>query len=114
MLRRSLFALLPAVLLLGQPDPPKLLLPETVAAMGEASLRRGEVRPGVTGWAQIHGNVLLSDADKLVLDLWYVANRSLALDVRIAFATVATIAMGEKVDHGQIRRAYASAADRSC
>ncbi len=91
---------------------PRPLLPETIAAMGEAGRVRSQVRPGLTGWAQINGNALLTDADKIALDCWYIANRSLALDATIIVRTIGTILFGERVQEKTIARAYASAADR--
>ena len=49
--------------------------------------RRHEVRPGITGWAQINGRNAISWEEKLALDVWYVDNRSLSLDLRILAAT---------------------------
>lgn len=91
---------------------PRPLLPDTIAAMGAAGARRGLVRPGLTGWAQVNGNVLLSDHDRLTLDLWYIANRSIALDLRILWRTLRVIVAGERVNPMEIRRAHACAADR--
>ena len=53
--------------------------------------RRHEVRPGITGWAQVHGRNELSWDDKLALDVWYVDHRSLALDARIIARTVGQV-----------------------
>ena len=53
--------------------------------------RRHDVRPGITGWAQVHGRNLLSWEDKFAYDVWYVDHRSLLLDVKILFLTVATV-----------------------
>lgn len=92
---------------------PRPLLPETVAAMGEDGALRCAVRPGLTGWAQVNGNVLLQDADKLALDRWYVANRSLAVDAAIAVRTLNVVVRGETLNPEQIQRAYASIADGS-
>lgn len=91
---------------------PRPLLPETVDAMGERGKTRGTVRPGLTGWAQVNGNALLSDADKLALDLWYIDNRSLVRDAKIVLHTFATLAQGERISDCNIGRAYARAADR--
>lgn len=57
---------------------------------------RFQVRPGLTGWAQIHGGQLVSAEDKGVLDDWYVENASFALDAKIILHTIATVVMGEK------------------
>ena len=53
--------------------------------------RRHEVRPGITGWAQVNGRNLLSWEEKFRHDVWYVDHRSLALDLKILFLTVATV-----------------------
>jgi lipopolysaccharide/colanic/teichoic acid biosynthesis glycosyltransferase len=50
--------------------------------------RRHEVRPGITGWAQVNGRNAISWADKFALDVWYVDHRSLRLDVKILWRTV--------------------------
>jgi lipopolysaccharide/colanic/teichoic acid biosynthesis glycosyltransferase len=49
--------------------------------------RRLEVRPGITGWAQVHGRTALSWPERIELDVWYVDHRSLALDLRILART---------------------------
>ncbi|MGN0847441.1 MAG: sugar transferase [Kiritimatiellia bacterium] len=53
--------------------------------------RRHEVRPGITGWAQVNGRNLLSWDEKFRHDVWYVDHRSLALDIRILWLTVAAV-----------------------
>jgi sugar transferase EpsL len=53
--------------------------------------RRHEVRPGITGWAQVNGRNTTTWEDRLALDTWYVDHRSLALDVRILVATVGAV-----------------------
>lgn len=91
---------------------PRPLLPETIAGMGEGGVARGKVRPGLTGWAQINGNALLSDADKLALDLWYIANRSIRLDLEILVRTAAMLIGGERINTPNIERGYAGTIDR--
>jgi lipopolysaccharide/colanic/teichoic acid biosynthesis glycosyltransferase len=54
-------------------------------------LRRHEVRPGITGWAQVNGRNAISWDEKFALDIWYVDNRSLRLDVRIILLTIAAV-----------------------
>jgi lipopolysaccharide/colanic/teichoic acid biosynthesis glycosyltransferase len=54
--------------------------------------RRHEVRPGMTGWAQINGRNLVDWDDRLALDVWYVEHRSLLLDLRILWRTIAAVA----------------------
>ena len=53
--------------------------------------RRHEVRPGITGWAQINGRNAISWEKKFELDVWYVDNRSLLLDAKIIFLTFAKV-----------------------
>ncbi|MBW3226010.1 sugar transferase [Marinobacter adhaerens] len=67
---------------------PRPLLMEYLPLYSEEQYRRHEVRPGVTGWAQVNGRNALSWEDKFKLDVWYVDNRSLWLDLKILFLTV--------------------------
>lgn len=59
--------------------------------------RRHEVRPGVTGWAQVHGRNSTTWEERLAMDVWYVDHRSLWLDIRILAATVRTVLQREGV-----------------
>ena len=76
---------------------PRPLLPTSAPNLGARGAERLSVRPGLTGWAQVNGNTLLSDEQKLALDLWYVRNRSLTLDARIILKTIGVIIFGEKL-----------------
>jgi len=67
---------------------PRPLLMEYLPLYCQAQYRRHEVRPGVTGWAQVNGRNALSWEDKFELDVWYVDNRSFWLDCKIIFLTV--------------------------
>lgn len=67
---------------------PRPLLMEYLPLYSVEQYRRHEVRPGVTGWAQINGRNALSWADKFKLDIWYVDNQSLRLDIKIIFMTI--------------------------
>src|SRR5690554_3788945 len=60
--------------------------------------RRHEVRPGVTGWAQINGRNSISWEEKFDLDVWYVDNQSLLLDIKIVFLTVKKVLVREGID----------------
>lgn len=91
---------------------PRPLLPITIFAAGNDALGRGAIRPGLTGWAQICGNALLSDHDKIALDKWYVANRSHRLDIAIMARTVAVVMRGERIDPLAIRMAHARSTHR--
>lgn len=59
--------------------------------------RRHELRPGITGWAQIHGRNAISWEEKFRLDVWYVDNHTFWLDMRILFATVWKVLRREDV-----------------
>lgn len=91
---------------------PRPLLPVTIDALGEDGARRGQVRPGLTGWAQVNGNTLLTDEEKLALDLWYIDHASWRLDIRILVMTLGVVLFGEKVNEQILGRAYAGGADR--
>jgi lipopolysaccharide/colanic/teichoic acid biosynthesis glycosyltransferase len=62
--------------------------------------RRLEVRPGVTGWAQVNGRNDLGWAEKFELDTWYVDHRSVRLDLEIMWATVGKLVRREGIAHG--------------
>ena len=67
---------------------PRPLLMDYLPLYSERQARRHEVRPGITGWAQINGRNALSWEEKFELDVWYVENRTLWLDIKILFLTV--------------------------
>lgn len=66
---------------------PRPLLMEYLPLYSPEQARRHEVRPGVTGWAQVNGRNALSWDEKFALDVWYVDNRSIWLDVKILVLT---------------------------
>ena len=66
---------------------PRPLLPEYLPLYSPRQARRHEVRPGVTGWAQVNGRNSVSWEEKFELDIWYVDNFNILLDVRILFRT---------------------------
>lgn len=67
---------------------PRPLLMEYLDLYTTEQARRHEVRPGVTGWAQVNGRNAISWEEKFKLDVWYVDNRSFWLDIKILFMTV--------------------------
>jgi len=66
---------------------PRPLLMQYVGRYSDVQARRHEVRPGITGWAQIHGRNAISWERRLALDVWYVDHRSFWLDVKILALT---------------------------
>lgn len=76
---------------------PRPLLMEYLPLYSARQMRRHEVRPGLTGWAQINGRNALSWEDKFELDVWYVENRSIGLDLRIMWMTVAYVLKREGI-----------------
>ena len=67
---------------------PRPLLVEYLPLYTPEQLRRHQVRPGITGWAQVNGRNAISWEDKFALDVWYVDNQSLWLDIKILWMTV--------------------------
>lgn len=67
---------------------PRPLLPEYLPLYNEFQQRRHEVKPGITGWAQVNGRNAISWDEKFELDVWYVENQSFFLDLKILILTV--------------------------
>jgi lipopolysaccharide/colanic/teichoic acid biosynthesis glycosyltransferase len=67
---------------------PRPLLMEYLERYSAEEMRRHEVKPGITGWAQVNGRNATSWRERFALDVWYVDHRSLALDVKILLRTV--------------------------
>lgn len=67
---------------------PRPLLMEYLPLYTPEQARRHEVRPGITGWAQVNGRNAISWEEKFALDVWYVENQSLWLDIKILLLTV--------------------------
>jgi lipopolysaccharide/colanic/teichoic acid biosynthesis glycosyltransferase len=70
---------------------PRPTLAYQVERYTDRQRRRLEVRPGLTGWAQVNGRASLSWPERIELDVWYVEHRSLALDLRILLRTVSVL-----------------------
>jgi lipopolysaccharide/colanic/teichoic acid biosynthesis glycosyltransferase len=119
-IRRTKIDELPQLLnvLLGQMSivGPRPTIAEQVECYNGFERRRLLVRPGLTGWAQVHGNTELSWAERIALDVWYVDHWSLWLDIKVLLKTVGVIVHGEVPDEGALREAIAHAdrTDRCC
>ena len=67
---------------------PRPLLPEYLPLYNESQSRRHEVKPGITGWAQVNGRNAISWEQKFEYDFWYVENVSFLLDLKILYQTI--------------------------
>lgn len=76
---------------------PRPLLPQYLPLYSKEQARRHEVRPGITGWAQVNGRNAISWTKKFELDVWYVDHCSFMLDVRILFLTVKKVFFREGI-----------------
>ena len=76
---------------------PRPLLPKYLPLYSKEQFRRHEVRPGITGWAQVNGRNNISWQKKFELDVWYVDHLSFALDARIFFLTIRKVFMREDI-----------------
>lgn len=76
---------------------PRPLLMEYLDLYTPEQARRHEVKPGITGWAQVNGRNALSWEEKFNLDVWYVDNQSLGLDTKILFMTVKKVFVREGI-----------------
>lgn len=81
---------------------PRPLLMQYLPLYSSLQARRHEVRPGITGWAQVNGRNALSWEDKFRCDIWYVDNRTIWLDVYILFLTILRVVQRNGVSaHGE-------------
>ena len=78
---------------------PRPLLVKYLDRYNDNQLRRLEVKPGLTGWAQINGRNSISWEEKFQYDVWYVDNRSLKLDLIIIFKTIGQVIRGKGISH---------------
>lgn len=78
---------------------PRPLLMAYLPLYNDFQKRRMEVKPGITGWTQINGRNALSWNEKFKLDIWYVENRSLLLDIKILWLTIIKVFKREGITH---------------
>ncbi len=78
---------------------PRPLLVEYLPLYNEEQKRRHDVRPGITGWAQVNGRNALTWEEKFELDVWYVENQSFWLDLKILFMTIKKVFMHDDITH---------------
>lgn len=77
---------------------PRPLLTDYLPLYNEEQARRHDVRPGITGWAQVNGRNAISWEEKFKLDTWYVDNQSLLLDLKIILMTLKKVVVKEGVN----------------
>lgn len=81
---------------------PRPLLPEYLDLYNSHQARRHEVKPGITGWAQVQGRNIINWKDRLDKDVWYIDHQDFMLDLRIIFQTITKVVLMENVNtHGQ-------------
>lgn len=76
---------------------PRPLLPRYLELYSKEQMRRHEVRPGITGWAQVNGRNAITWTKKFELDVWYVDHCSLWLDIKIIFMTVRNVLLRKDI-----------------
>ena len=92
---------------------PRPTVQEQVDRYTDRQRRRLEVRPGITGWAQVNGRTSLPWPERIELDVWYVEHRSLRLDLRILARTIRMLATGHGLLDQRTRRARQPVEPRS-
>lgn len=78
---------------------PRPLLVQYLEHYNENQRRRHNIRPGISGWAQVNGRNTISWEDKFELDVWYVDHMSLKLDVKIVFMTLKNVLMRKNINN---------------
>jgi lipopolysaccharide/colanic/teichoic acid biosynthesis glycosyltransferase len=76
---------------------PRPLLMQYLQRYSQFQMRRHEVRPGITGWAQVNGRNTITWEERFALDVWYVENRSLMLDIKIILMTIKKVLIREGI-----------------
>ena len=76
---------------------PRPLLPEYLPLYNKAQKKRHNIRPGITGWAQVNGRNAISWKKKFELDVWYVRNQSLLLDLKILILTMKKVLISDGI-----------------
>jgi lipopolysaccharide/colanic/teichoic acid biosynthesis glycosyltransferase len=85
---------------------PRPTVQEQVDRYSERQRRRLEVKPGITGWAQINGRTSLPWPERIELDVWYVEHRSLRLDLRILARTARLLASGHGLYSDELKQGW--------
>jgi len=79
---------------------PRPLMPRYLQLYSKEQMRRHEVRPGISGWAQCHGRNNISWTEKFKLDVWYVDHCTLWTDIKVIYLTLKSVLMRQGIDSG--------------
>lgn len=77
---------------------PRPLMPRYLQLYSAEQMRRHDVRPGITGWAQVNGRNNITWTEKFKLDVWYVDNCSIRIDIKIIFITIINVLKHKDID----------------
>lgn len=91
----QLFNIIAGDMAIVGPRPPLTYHPWTVEQYTEDQFHMFDVRPGITGWAQVHGRKCVEWNERIKMNVWYTQNVSLALDIKILFMTVSKVLRNE-------------------
>ena len=92
---------------------PRPLLMEYLSLYTPEQARRHDVRPGITGWAQVNGRNAIGWEEKFALDIWYVENQSLWLDIKILWMTVRKVLVRDGISaSGEVTASKFTGAER--
>lgn len=80
---------------------PRPLLPSYLPLYSNEQMRRHDIRPGITGWAQCHGRNNISWTEKFKLDVWYVDNLSFATDFKVILTTIKKVIRKEDINNAE-------------
>jgi len=79
---------------------PRPLMPRYLQLYNKDQMRRHEVRPGISGWAQCHGRNNITWTEKFKLDVWYVDHVSLWIDIKVIYLTIMSVLKRQGIDSG--------------
>ena len=92
---------------------PRPTMPEQFVRYGPFERRRCEVLPGLSGWAQVNGGVLLEWPDRIRMDVWYIDHWSPWLDIKVLMLTLVVLVRGERVNRAAVDAALRTAREPS-
>lgn len=90
---------------------PRPLLAQYLPLYSKEQMRRHDVRPGISGWAQVNGRNTISWGEKFKLDVWYVNHLSFSLDLKILFMTIIKVFRRDSINNLQAEREFTTMPD---